>query len=546
MKRSKIIAIGLACLLFGSILSAIATRTITDSSDIWTGTIVWQGNIDFESGSYFNLSKKIYTSTGRVYNATAANIQTAIYSLSNSSGWVQLPKCDITITTPLKLGTNCWLRGQGNATVLRLANAANCSMIINHDTTNGNDNIRISDMRLEGNSLGQDEWVTAGYWYNCNHGIHFIKCDYAEIYNLFINNTHSLGILVTQGRYINVHDCIIEKAGWLYEQSGSSLEHYPGSGVWYWNTSNSLINNVQVINPYACGIVIEGMDATEKYWSFNVTIGNCYVSDCAVGYYFEKSGYHTITNCVADGCNDINCYGTAYGAIRTASATRNIKFNNIISTRGHNGIFIVGKNHTFTAVDIEYPANYGIYEGATNNNSYIGCTVTRNGAGYGIYSEGKNLSISNCRFIDTFSSSIYTTATADNCIITGNYVLEAGSNAIHTYGDYNIITNNIIQASADHGIRVEGDDGLIVGNILKKPAAGFKRGIYLSTANNWTVALNHIDGFAFGIQESSSDYNDIILNYLQNIDDTEISISGAHSRVNCTGYNDWNFYAGVS
>lgn len=80
MKRSKTIAIGIVCLFLGSILSALATRTITDTSD--------------------TIYTKIICSNGNVYDVTEANLLTAISSLGTSGGTIQVG-ADITLTAPI-------------------------------------------------------------------------------------------------------------------------------------------------------------------------------------------------------------------------------------------------------------------------------------------------------------------------------------------------------------------------------------------------------------------------------------------------------------
>jgi parallel beta-helix repeat protein len=95
MERAKIIAIGLVCILFGSIFSALATRTIKDTNDTFYTYIV--------------------CSNGNTYTATFANLRTAIWSYNNTKGGtVQLPAVFYAAATDLTINNNVTVIGAGS------------------------------------------------------------------------------------------------------------------------------------------------------------------------------------------------------------------------------------------------------------------------------------------------------------------------------------------------------------------------------------------------------------------------------------------------
>lgn len=510
------------CIVFLMLMTftvSALTRTVTESSD--------------------DVVSLIRNSNGNYWTPSFANLQLAINDIDNDTmGWVDGGNNSFTQTVSLNVGSGEFMNFE-----LILGNNANVTMITNYDRTNGNDYIKIHDVTLEGNSLQQEEFLYGGYWSSCNHGIHLDRCDYTEIYNVLINNTHSLGILIEQSDYVNVHDSYITNSGWLYEQSGNSLEHYPGSGIYYYNTSHSTIDNIQVINPYACGIIIESfLNPGEKWWSGNCSVSNCIVTDSGVAYYFEDSDFITLTGCVSVNSTDTSCWGTVSAGVRCSPNTKNIMVSNLVVNGSYYGMMIAGTNHTFRGIVINDCSNDGIYDDSEDT-LYFGIRIIDT-ASEGIYTQGYRNTIQSCELWRNTGVAISIHSSADHTRVFDNKVYNCGNTILLSSADYLHITGNKFVNPTYRCIELQGDlGGLVSNNWLE--VTGNYAGVRLNSAENWTIINNYIDGY-YGVREQgTSDHNTIMFNDIQGFFDATVII-GPNTRVNYTGLDEWNDYNGVS
>lgn len=85
--------------------------------------------------------------------ADEATINTAIDSLPASGGSVELSEGLFTLNGPILFDSNVTLRGQGNATTVKLADNARSILAKNKNgsTTNGTDNVGLFDIHFDGN-----------------------------------------------------------------------------------------------------------------------------------------------------------------------------------------------------------------------------------------------------------------------------------------------------------------------------------------------------------------------------------------------------------
>ena len=491
INRSKMIAIGLVCILFGSIISALAARTFTNSTDTWTGTLMVSGNTDFVSGSYYNLSKKIWTSNGNVYNATAANLQTAITSLATTGGTIYLPICNLTITSTLTITHNSTsLVGCGNKTILYLGNSQNKDIlqIGTYDSTGAN-NLTISGICFDMNNANND-------------GTHD-------------NNRNSIDIR-GYTRDVTIRDCFFRKGIGAYIVSGrytsfitvdschfTSIEvtwnMYPGA-IWF-EGDYCIASHNMIRDTYAAGVIFES-GTSGSYANYNVADGNIITGVVAIGIYMEnsRSGNGTIIN------NHIyNINSTAYqnnASICNAgilAMNNSIVSNNRIETVYNNGIqtrndCIVSdniiKNIWGTGVDGAEKAGHGIYA------DYGDCIITGNYIDTvrdcGIYGPNGNQYVS------------------DNYITGYGYIgvykcEEIKNNKILNGGDYGIHTSTNMQGNYIYIVRLEGikpisAHAIISNNIITNVTLASGLGIdVLAASHNDTINGNIITGFAYGI-----------------------------------------------
>lgn len=464
MKKERIVysIILTSILVCVSILSVYGSRTITSDSD----TILSQ----------------IQCSNGNVYDVSSTNLQTAINSFNNQSGFIQLPACIINTTTPIRIATGCHLNGVGNDTVIRLANDANTTIIKNFDQTNGNDFIKISNLRIEGNCGNQDVYIGDGIhdpWWSYTCGIWVKNCEFVEIYSVTINGTRNQGILADKCRFVNVHDCFFTDIGISYD--GTGYDHYAAEAVYYYNTTDSVLTNCICDNAYSCGFVVEGyIDAPEHFWSMNVTVADCVVTDTGIGYYTEDASFVVFDGCVVSCGTDNTCFGanTASG-FRVANDCKHITISDCIVRDTYRGMSISA-------------TKYLILDGNRIND-------TRN---YGISSDCNHSLISDNSI--TYTGSYGMTLGGHNVTVSNNYIYHCG------------------QWAAGIGI-VGTEDMLVIGNRIIG-AGGYYPNI--------------------GIYGTNTDVNSTIL--FNVISDVQLEIYQISGRINCTGYDDWNIYNGVS
>jgi len=464
----------------------------TDDISLDTGNLTYAHNDTFikNSNGFFGL-------------ATESNLQLAIDNLDNESGWVELPVVQIDLDDQIKIGDGCWLRGQGNGSVLRLNDNVNKTVITNYnagstyfvvgDPTTPNYNIKITDLVIEANGLNQPEWWTIGGAETNQvnlfaHGIRLHNVFNTTIKDVTVNNTAASGILLEYGNRAYVENCHVSNAGKLYADSGNDYDMYYTWSFHAFNVSNSTFSACKVYDSYGNGFCVEGQNLpglARKYWAENCVIENCYVYNATYGYYFEYAQNCMLTDSTAFDCRDTRIYGGAGGLKFASSVTDNIIVTGCIFDGGKT---VVGNS------------------GGTNIT--IDNCVIQNGDQYGIDSDGGDgLYVSNCRFYGSNSGVMRINSCKNNSIF-----------------------NNYLWGGAYWGTAIS-----------------------LASVRDSLVMFNHFIEVRNnepydGIKESgTSDGNVIVFNkFSGSLANNEITITGGNTRVNCTGFDDWNFYPGVS
>jgi len=414
----------------------------------------------------------ISNSEGHYWVASFANLQNAIDDLDNESGWVNGGNNLITQDGILYVGDNCELYNVR----LYLDDDANCTMIRNYDQTNGNANITIHDIILDGNSGGQDVWYDCFYSYT--NGIYLLKCEFVEIYSVTIYDTQNMGIFVKEGSQINVHDCMFIDLASAFDESG--LKHYAAFGVWYWETYDSVISGCIVDNAFSGGFVVESaLAATYAEATQNVSVTGCSVYDSGVGYYMEDTSHVLFDDCMVSCGTDDACYG--------ASTAR----------------------------------------------------------GFFIASDVYHVTISNSIIRDTYRG---VTGSPDWIEVIGCEFTNITSYAMNLAGSYTYIYNNVIADIGSNGISLGGDNATVCGNHIER-CGQWSAGISIASTEDSKIFLNTIVGTGtqypnLGVYGANSDTNCYIM--FNSMNGIQYPIYQCNARVNCTDYDDWNFYSGVS
>lgn len=477
--RTKIeaVAVGLLLILitFGSVFATY--RTITSSSD--------------------NASVFIRTSNGGMYNATAANLQTALTSLSTTNGGtVWVPPCNLSVSTSLSLVNNTHLIGAGKNSILFKADDANVVIISIH----GQSNCTIEKIMFNCNNIDQSAYTGAidftqaswsrndtikdCYFYRSNKS--FIDCQERTAYITIENN---------------------------YFDNISTSANYPGA-IWLSGSYCTIKNNV-IKDTYANGIVVESSTPTFVPSYGHIIDGNIIYGRISVGINMEtaKAENCTITNNKIFKLNSSAYAGVPYStgiAAYTGSTVSGNELHNMqdgISPYGANvisGNIIKNVQRYGLNLYSTFGANAGLSKNIVSNNIISIAKM-------GIYISQGNFLISGNYINATTSHGIadYNSAVYASCVITGNTVRFFGGYGIFgsTYDEItdNVVTNATAGGSgiykgkliADNyifncqeGIKQTLSDSVIIGNAIASCQA---QGIYASSLNNIVVSGNDIN-----------------------------------------------------
>ncbi|HEU5397542.1 MAG TPA: glycosyl hydrolase family 28-related protein, partial [Verrucomicrobiae bacterium] len=139
--------------------------------------------------------------------ATASEIQHALNTLPDNGGIVDLPEGIYEVASPIILARDhLTLRGSGKMTVLRLADHANCPVVImgqpmNHPKDVVKD-VHVMDLAIDGNRRNQESelWATKGDGhYIRNNGITVQSIKDSSIEHVVTSRCRSGGVVTTLG-----------------------------------------------------------------------------------------------------------------------------------------------------------------------------------------------------------------------------------------------------------------------------------------------------------------------------------------------------------
>lgn len=298
-----------------------------------------------------NLIKALNNTTGKIdYSSQDATqvIQYAIGAAPNG-GSIMIKRGTYPLSSSLKSnGVNgIELCGEGNLTVLRLANSVNRPVI---SITSVN-NWHVHDLQIDGNKTSQASNSQSAY------GIQTWNCTNIVIENCYVHDCMTFGIGMSKGSNSSVLNNHVNNSG----ANGITIDNQEGGGgitvqgnvvdgasdvgITAWVGSNLLIANNQVMNinhndsPFGgnthLGMMAEG---TSTVGSTGVTYSGNIVTACAASGFSSCPGANAFnTNITLQGNQISNCgkCGAYFG--RT---TGSIAQNNTISNCSLDGILL--------------------------------------------------------------------------------------------------------------------------------------------------------------------------------------------------------------
>lgn len=247
------------------------------------------------------------TDDGFYVGTTGTPIQDAIDSLQTSGGTVLVRAGTYSLSTVLTLYDNITLRGEGPATVLKLAAAANIEMVKNEHQGGGgtNTNIEIRDLKLDGGTGSASD----------KHGVSFTNASSCRFVNLLVSDVTEDGIYMSTCSDMDVIGCQVNdcgRNGIAYGGAavgtgvrvlGCTLDGNTHAGIDLEPVQESLIANCIARNAptsadIGAGIVVVGEEA-DPYRRGNVVNGCIAIDNDGVGFRFDHCQGVLITGCVS-------------------------------------------------------------------------------------------------------------------------------------------------------------------------------------------------------------------------------------------------------
>jgi len=278
-------------------------------------------------------------------------IQQALDALPEAGGVVVLPQGTIAVTRPIVLKrSHQTLRGAGTATILRLADGANCPVIImgepvNHPGYTVSD-AHVESLMIDGNRFNQQRelWQEQGEGSEIrNNGITVQRTSDSTVENVVAARCRSGGLVTTLGvkrlvvRGLEAFDNEFDGLA-CYDTTQSrfsnlNLHDNPGAGISLdWNFSGNTISNA-VLNANDLGIFMRDSRGNQ-FWDVSIHKSRNH------GVFMAQTEKARWTACVNNSFTNIqatNCGGAAF-RVNDATCTDNTITGAEFAENRHGGL----------------------------------------------------------------------------------------------------------------------------------------------------------------------------------------------------------------
>jgi parallel beta-helix repeat protein len=336
-------------------------------------TITGFWNFSRASASYFESAKinGAIVVDGDTYSRDSTGIQSAINALPSTGGEVLIPAGSYSVTATISVPSNVTIRGQGSATKLTNANSATWAVISNSDRVNGNKNIKLIDLYLDGN-----EGNAAGAFSTVN----FLNVSSSSLDSLYVTGARRTGTYPTvssNGEGIRI------RGGGGNRISGGVVFKNNYDGIKIWDSDYNTVVGVTMIDNGRAGIQMSSGADNNSVLGNTVyhSTGTAHASSpVTAGLYQHTGDYNTYAN------NTV--YGTTQGWGCTTGADYNVVTGNTFRTR-----FLSG----YAVIDVEDTCDYNLFsnnvvaplsgasgeyvhnQSDSDNNQFMGNKFTRSG-----------------------------------------------------------------------------------------------------------------------------------------------------------------------
>lgn len=450
-------------------------------------------------------------------------INAAISALPATGGTVYLREGTYTIDGSISLPSNVTLAGSGSSsTIIKIKNsiATNVNAIVNSDAVNGNTNITIRDLALDGNVANRVSGNQLGMYLE---KVGSSSKGGALITNLELRNFRNEAIYAHTSSNLTIESNTFNNDGFGVGFDGTTSSHVAQNSInntsstnaiYILNSSNNNTFANNTINTVSGGT---GTGFTVGGSSSNNTIsGNTVLSTSGSGIFVNiTANYNTVSgNTIkSTGANGIlisGSYNTVTGNTSQSNAQRGIQLvgadSNVVSSNtfiGNTeaGIYLSSANNTvITGNRVHDNGGSGAFDGiflVTSDNNQVTTNNITDTAGTGYAINISNSASDNTYLADNTYSG--TGATAINNAGTGtvyggqlagtNYILQPAGNV------------GIGQATASYKLDVAGDVNISSGSAYRI------NGVAICTSGGCTAASGSSNYIQNGTSPQTADFN---------------------------------------
>jgi parallel beta-helix repeat protein len=372
--------------------------------------------------------------------ADDVQIQAALDAVNSiGGGSVLLWEGTYVLAAQIRIYSNTLFNGTGLATIVTAAGSLAVNMIINDDQVNGNFNIVVSKMKIDGNkgagALGSGIYFDGTTTHSSN----------ISFKDLWVTNCAGIGIHPKRTDDLKISDCLFTLNG------TTTLDH----GLYTLNCSNMEVVNCISRNNVGAGFKASGGTGTG---GTNVIFSSCTAShNGGRGISVADTTNASIIGCNADNNGDNGIVfidetngvvqGTISGCNSYLNTLRGIYIDNSFAititgntcnNNGFDGILIYNTNR------VSVTGNVAVDNGKTSPNTYGGIKMTGNSSRITLTGNVCNNTGSNT----TQQVGIWSIDTVDNLVLIGNYLNANRSNPYVLAGTNSRISQNFTSTTA--------------------------------------------------------------------------------------------------
>jgi hypothetical protein len=287
--------------------------------------------------------------------ANATNLQESL----NQRGVTYFPAVTIYTNHSITIPSNASLIGTGLNSILKadIGFLGNHSLIENKDQTNGNANLEVRNLVLDGSNTTHTQYDLTQY------GLYWKKVSYGIVDMVWVKDTAKDGI-----RLYTCDHCSVTHI------NANNTGHH--SVIFCYGTSYSLMSDLIITNSYRESAIVEHANATGGL-NHHITIANVIAKNCGQYGIFVRDAYSVaVTGCITEHSDDNGFY---------AGVCHDVIFSNCVTNDN--------EDHAGFIINI------------TANGVILSDCIARHAGkrsdSRGFELRGQNIQVSNCAVYDT-------------------------------------------------------------------------------------------------------------------------------------------------